>query len=593
VELRTPNNRGGNAPAQAGRDVRRLSRRSLFATFAGAGLLTLACGRSRSEPVQAVQPVAVRRPSGPGPSGPIKRGGVLRHRLRDDYVNLDPHATATASAQWVGMLAYSRLLRFAIGPGQNNLVPELIPEMTTDLGEVTDGSKAVFRLRPDIFFHDVPPLYGRPVTATDVRLSFERARAGKTGASLSSIESVQTPDQRTIVLVLRRPTITLPMVLASANGLFVMPYEVDVGFNAARTPIGAGPWMMERLEPAVQVRWKANPRYFMKGADNLPLPYAEYLVEKVIPEDPTATAQFSAGELDLLEMASHDLFAVQDTVPEAQITAFPQHGFSFMGFSARPGQPYRDPRIRRAFSLALDRPALSNVSYDTDRLEQAGYPVLRKQPSSPLPAHFKYWVDPDTQPWGYFYGYQPTEARRLLEAAGWDFNTMIPLNFTSNRFGREYTHSVEAVLQLLGRIGVRVQLVGHDYASAWADVWQRGEFDGIGYFVVARFPDPHDYFARIAHSRGQFNPGRVRDPVLDTLIEKEDLVFDADDREELAREIVNRVNEQMYIPPLTVGTTMQYNVSQPWLGNAQQYYTTNTGAWYAEVFPHYWLQSEP
>jgi hypothetical protein len=61
----------------------------------------------------------------------------------------------------------------------------------------------------------------------------------------------------------------------------------------------------------------------------------------------------------------------------------------------------------------------------------------------------------------------------------------------------------------------------------------------------------------------------------------------------VAKEIVNRVNEQMYIPPLTVGTTMQYNVAQPWLGNAQAYYTTNTGAWYADVFPHYWLHREP
>jgi ABC-type transport system substrate-binding protein len=514
---------------------------------------------------------------------------VIRHRVEDDYVNLDPHAAAHASAQWAGMLALSRLLRFAIGPGEDNLAPRVIPEMTTSTGESADGQAVTFRLRDDVLFHDVPPVYGRRVTATDVRLSFERARAGKTGPSLANIATVQTPDERTVVFQLKRPTVTLSTLLASAQGLFIMPYEVDVRFDAARTPIGAGPWIFDRLEPAVQARWRANPHYFLLAPDSRPLPYAEALVDKVIPEDATATAQFSAGDLEIMEMASNDLFAVQDAVPEAQIVAFPAQGFSFLGFSGRPGQPFRDARVRRAFSMALDRQALYNVSYDTDKLEQAGFPVLRRHPAAPLPAMFKFWIDPETRPWGQYYAYRPVEARQLLEAAGWDFTQAVNLNFVNNRYGRAYTDSVEAVIQLLGRVGVRAQAVGHDYTSSWVDVWQKGEFDGVGYFAVGRFAEPHDYFSRVVHSRGQFNPGRVRDPVLDALIEKEDTIFEEPDRLEVAREILNRVNEQMYIPPLSFGTTMQYNVAQPWLGNARDYYTTNTGAWYAEAFPRYWL----
>jgi ABC-type transport system substrate-binding protein len=579
---------GADSPAGV---LPRRSRRSVLGLALGAGALAIACGRGgkSSAPGVSSEPPRRFRQNGAGPFGPAGRGGVLRHRIDNDYVNLDPHATAQASAQWVGMLALSRLLRFATGPGEENLASRVIPEMTTSTGESIDGSIVVFRLRDDLFFHDVPPVYGRRVVANDVRLSFERAKAGKSGMALSGISSVQTPDDRTMIFRLRRPTVTLPTTLASANGLFIMPYEADVRFDPARTPIGAGPWILEKLEPAVQVRWKANPRYFLNGVDGKALPYADALVEKVIPEDATAAAQFSAGELDIVEMASHDLFAIQDAAPEAQITAFPAQGLSFMGFSSRPDQPFRDVRVRQAFSMALDRQALYNVSYDTDKLEREGFPVLRQHPASPLPAHFKFWVDPAARPWGYQYGYRPAEARRLLAAAGWDFDRTVPFNFTNNRYGRAYSDSFEAIIQLLSRIGVKVQAVGHDYSSAWVDVWQKGEFDGIGYFAVARFAEPHDYFARVVHSKGQFNPGRVRDPVLDALIEKDDTIFDAADREQVAREIVNRVNDNMYIPPLSLGTTMQYNVAQPWLGNAQQFYTTNTGAWYAEVFPHYWV----
>lgn len=566
----------------------RLSRRALL--VGGAALLAAACRRDPASPgsPEVEQPRGAR-PSGSGPVGAPQRGGTLRHRIANDYSNLDPHATAQASAQWVGMLALSRLLRFAVGPGEDNLANRVIPEMTTSVGESIDGSVVTLQLRKDVFFHDVPPVYGRRVTATDVRLSYERARAGKTGFSLANVLSVQTPDDRTITFRLKRPTVTFATTLASAHGLFVLPYEADVRFDPARTPIGAGPWIFERLEPAVATRWKANPRYVLRGSDARPLPYAELLVEKVIPEDATATAQFSAGELDVMEVASQDLFAIQDAVPHAQITAFPAQGLSFLGFSSRVGQPFRDPRVRQAFSMAMDRRALSNVSYDTDRLEQAGFPVLRRYPASPLPARSKFWVDPETRPWGQTYAYRPADARALLQAAAWDFTRSIALNFTNNRYGRAYSDSVDAVAQLLGRVGVKAHPVGHDYASAWGDVWQRGEFDGVGYFLVARFAEPHDYFQRTVHSRGQFNPGRVRDPVLDALIEKEDTIFDEPDRMEVAREILNRVNEMAYIPPLSVGTTMQYNVAQPWVGNAREYYSTNTGAWYAEVLPHHWL----
>lgn len=566
----------------------RIGRRG-FLALAGVGLFAAACRGKTDEPGASVEPARGARPGGRGPVGPPSRGGVIRHRIENDYINLDPHATAQASAQWVGMLAYTRLLRFALGPNEDNLNPRVVPEMTLSTGEQIEGGLTIFKLRDDVYFHDVPPVYGRRVTSTDVRLSFERARAGKTGSSLASIYNVQTPDDRTVVFRLKRPTVTLATTLASAHGLFIMPYEVDVRFDPARTPIGAGPWMLERLEPAVQARWKANPRYFLTGMDGRPLPYAEALIDKVIPEDATATAQFSAEELDILEMSSQSLFAVQDATPEAQIAAFPKQGFSFLGFSGRPGQPFRDARVRQAFSMALDRQALYNVSYDTDRLEQAGYPVLRRHPASPLPATYRFWVDPETRPWGRYYRHDAVEVKRLLDAADWDYTRVVPFHFTNNRYGRPYTDSVEAVMQLLGRIGVKTQAVGHDYSSAWIDVWMRGDFEGCGYFLTARFPDPHDYFSRVAHSRGVFNSGRVRDPVLDALIEKEDTIFDTSDRIEVAHEILNRVNEQMYLPPLSAGTTMQYNVSQPWVGAARDWYTTNTGAAYADAYPHFWL----
>lgn len=532
-------------------------------------------------------PTPRARPQARGPSGPVQRKGVLRHRIDNDYANLDPHVSAHLSAQSVGMLAYSRLLRFARGPGHDNLAATVAPELTRDTGEYVDGALVRFTLRSDVVYPDVAPVHGRRLTSTDVRLSFERARAGRGAPGLSIISGVQTPDERTVVVRLKRPTVTLPAVLASVHGLFVMPYEADASFDPSQTPIGSGPWMLDRLDIGVQARWRPNPRYFMLGADGYSVPYVEMLEDKVIPEDATARAQFAAGELEIAEMSPPDLLAVEGQAANAQIAAFPAQGFSFLAFSGRPGEPFRDVRVRRAFAMALDQRTLSNVTYGTDRLEQAGFPVLRQLPASPLPVGMRFWEDPATRPWGNNYEYRPDEARRLLTAAGWDFTRTLNWNVVEARNARAYSDSAQAVVQLLQQVGVATHTVAHDPA-AWASVYQDGNFSGIAYVQAPRYAEPHDYFSRIVHSLGGFNPSRVRDPVLDALIEREHTIFDAADRAAMARAIIDRVNEEMYLPPLSIGTMMQYNVAQPWVGNALEYYATEPGAAYAEVFPYLW-----
>src|SRR5262245_39076853 len=130
---------GAHSPAGA---PRRRSRRSVLGLALSAGALAAACGRggNPSTPGVSSEPPRRSRQNGTGPFGPAGRGGVLRHRIDNDYVNLDPHATAQASAQWAGMLALSRLLRFAVGPSEDNLSGRVIPEMTTSTGESIDGS---------------------------------------------------------------------------------------------------------------------------------------------------------------------------------------------------------------------------------------------------------------------------------------------------------------------------------------------------------------------------------------------------------------------------------------------------------------------
>src|SRR5262245_51853084 len=92
------------SPQFAVRSPRR-PRRALLGAALGLAALAAACGGRKADTEQPGDAPRGARPVGHGPAGLPRRGGVLRHRIANDYVNLDPHATAQASAQWVGMLA--------------------------------------------------------------------------------------------------------------------------------------------------------------------------------------------------------------------------------------------------------------------------------------------------------------------------------------------------------------------------------------------------------------------------------------------------------------------------------------------------------
>src|SRR6476620_8589230 len=153
----------------------RIGRRRIMATGAGASaaaLLLAACGGGSSDSggKQADKSSLVAKAD--DTTKQAKRGGVLKDRTFGDPASMDglePQSPWNA----IGPMVYSALAKFEPGymkPAANKVVPDLAESWEF----APDGMSIVFKLRPNLKFHDKAPVNGRAVTTDDILFSWQR-----------------------------------------------------------------------------------------------------------------------------------------------------------------------------------------------------------------------------------------------------------------------------------------------------------------------------------------------------------------------------------------------------------------------------------
>src|SRR5881394_32879 len=172
-------------------------------------------------------------------------------------------------------------------PGEA-LAPSLAESWTA--GE--DGRSYDFVLRQGAKFHN-----GDPVTAEDVKFSFERYRGTAHDLLQQRVASVETPDARHIRFQLKEPWPDFLLFYATMTGAgWIVPKKYvekvgDEGFKKA--PIGAGPYRFVSFTPGVELVMEAFDGYWRKT------PSVKRLVFKAIPDETTRLAMVKRGEADI------------------------------------------------------------------------------------------------------------------------------------------------------------------------------------------------------------------------------------------------------------------------------------------------------
>jgi peptide/nickel transport system substrate-binding protein len=297
----------------------------------------------------------------------------------------------------------------------------------------TDGRTYDFVLRKGTTFHN-----GEPVTAEDVKYSFERYRGAASKTLKERVAAVEAVDARHVRFRLKTPWPDFLLFYANTSGAgWIVPKKYvekvgDEGFKKA--PIGAGPYKFVSFTPGVELVMEAHDRYWRKT------PAVKRLVFRSIPDEATRLAALKAGEVDLAYSIRGELAQqLQQTPGLALKPAVIQAPFwVYFADQWNPKSPWHDRRVRLAASSAIDRKSINEaLTLGHSRLSW-----------SIVPTSFEFFWQPPAHP------YDQQAAKKLLAEAGY------PSGFDAGEYfcDSAYANLAETVVADLQRIGITVQL---------------------------------------------------------------------------------------------------------------------------------------
>src|SRR5579875_2995714 len=512
-----------------------LERGAVLITGAAAFGLLAGCSSGSNNKTAQNASAAATPVLAPPAAGAFKTGGTIQAHITGS-APLDPVANTTYRSQWLAGFHYGRLFRFNSGPDPNiGLSRQPVPDHVAGYEITPDGLTYTMKLRQGITFH--PPL-SRPFTSADVLASYQyfttNPKNTNSGIFAPIVDSLTAPDDQTIVFKLKQPYAPFLNKLANAQYLWIMPQEATNGkIDPEQQAIGTGPWIYVGSTPNA-ITWKKNPNYFIKG-----IPYADGAILNIIPDTSTLEAQFQAGKIDFMFAGSpppSDVDAIKKVVTKAQTIEFATVGLSFFFFSnvTDPNSPFKDPRMRQAASLAIDRQALIDAIYSGHGVWDNIVP----------PGLSKWYLDPRGSAMGdagKFFQHNPQQARQLIQAAG-HANTELKYIYPNNAYGDLYNSTADAIRGMLSDAGFKLTVVTVDYLKDYINNGQ-GIFNkgappnSIVFALQSAFSDPDDYLTGMLTKNGNRNHDLLDDPDLAALVKKQQVELDEQKRVQIVYDV--------------------------------------------------------
>jgi peptide/nickel transport system substrate-binding protein len=503
--------------------------------------------------------------------GTPKPGGIVTWREVGNSP-LDPFNNPTYRAQDLAGFTYSRMLKFKTGPKPDTAYNyEVEGDLAASYEIPGDGTQLTFKIQPNAKFINKPPVNGHAVTSEDVKMSLDRFRNAPKNTNKSAfgtpdnqiVASVETPDPQTVVVKLGKPYAPILNLFANPQYLWIFPKEVDSGFDPAKEQIGSGPFMLDQVQPDVSVTMKKNPDYYVKGK-----PYIDGVVQAIIPDTAQQIAQYQAGKLDWTGIPAQNKADVQKSKPDSQIITYIPTTYTFISPQQRGSSPFKDVRVRRAISLAIDRKSWLDLLY-----EGQGSAYLNAVPAS----MGKWWLDPqgnDAGSGAQWFKHDPKQARDLLKAAGQE-NLQLRFIYANNAYGDIFNQGADSTASMLKDAGFNPTIVTQDYLREYIDANGTffGNYEGVFYGLQTPFTDPHDYLFSMNHPKSARNHAGIDDPKLTQMIDDEERTLDENQRVQKVKDIQKYWMDQMYYIPIAVGYA--YLFQQPWMRHL--YYSSTYG----------------
>lgn len=459
---------------------------------------------------------------------PMAFAQTLKLATGEDWENLDPaYAGAVQTGAIVSKL-YDGLMRYSYE--STDVVPNLAERFEAN----DEATEFTFYLRKDVKFHD-----GTPLTASDVKYSFERVLNPDTGSSLGwvfadalitgarefaageadEVSGIEVIDDHTIKISLDGPY-SLLLHHLSMPAAHVVPEHIasELGEDFSSNPVGTGPFIFESRVRDSNLVLKANKDYFA-GA-----PKIDGVEYRIITESLIRWEEFMAGNLHssgipdaIFPQVMADESMADQIVSRAELATF------YWAMNQR-FEPFQDIRVRRAMAMAIDREAILAGPYN-------GKDVLA---NGPIPPGLAGYVGHDS------IEYDPEGAKALLAEAGYGDGFEVEIWSTT----AETTVAANELIQFfLGEVGVDVTINQVDFGTM-IDAAINGRASALLLSWYADYADAYNFLHPLYVASGAQRYAYSNDEVT-ALVEKAAATADFDERMPMYQEIEKLIVEDI------------------------------------------------
>jgi len=403
----------------------------------------------------------------------------------------------------------------------------------------SDGEKLTAQNFKDAFIRLVNPETGAPYATYGFFI--KNAEAFYNGKAKAEDVGIIVQDEKTLILNLEYKN---PLLLDYLAFPAFVPVRLDIiekyeNAWAAKPEIyiSNGPFMLEswRHGDGGEMTFLKNPHYW--EADKVKIDRLRFVI---INDSNTALAAFKAGKIDFLDSIPLQILPL--LIKRGEVEVYPSLGVGFCSFNVTK-KPFDDVKVRKAFSLAIDRKIITDKILMGGQRPATGFVCdivpgttgekdFRTEGGSFLPEHADI-----------------KEAKRLLAEAGWPDGKNFPkvsYKYNSNPGNKIIAEILQGMWKK--NLGIEVELLNEEW-KVFLETRKKGDFEIAREAWILDFNDAANLLETFISTSPQ-NDNGYNNPEYDKLMRAAAYEMDSVKRINFLHEAEKVLMEDMPVIPI-------------------------------------------
>ncbi len=528
---------------------------ALIGSACGGGDATSAPSATKPPPqaTATARPTAAPVPTPTPPPTPtagpdVKRGGTIIIPTQFQLQTPDPSKIYNFTTHYALGHVWSTLLKFKDRVWSDT---EVEGDLAASWDISPDGKVYTFKINPSARWQNVAPVSGRPVTAADIKWTWDLENdriVPSYGSAYRSrwpdaIDSMDAVDAKTLVVKLKAPFAPLTQGLANST-LKVLPREVfELDKEFGKNIVGSGAFQYAESNPTVRVRTRASVNYWKMGTDSQALPYVDAVEQVVFADNAALIAAIKGGQAHFNSPSGVTLdqaIDMQKTAPNVVVIRDYNLYINLVRIN-NAEKPWDNEKARQGIMRAIDQQRFLN-----DIWRQSDAPL-----NGPVAAGIQGWELPQDE-LKQLLKYDLTEAKRLIQEGG---AAGVTVKLLAQAAPREPVGEAAFAFinQALNDAGIKSELFIPPGGGAAGSVLLQDRKYTVAWGTFPFEGNAWNWVRPNWYSNSSNNFFNVKDPALDKMIDDAEAEVDPAKQQSRVKDLQRYILQKAYSVPVVNG----------------------------------------